>query len=167
VSAATATLYGALVAGVFALLGVAAGLVVEDRLRRKGEIRRKVRAWADGYTGGPGGNPEGRGFEVRFFNDRDVNIALWDPKVEFYEGRTLLEAPTPRRGFRDAPPVRPMIDLPSRTSVSESLYVEADGALLERYKRADRVKFVATVVPSGERLSEDLRTWDPWVAAPP
>jgi hypothetical protein len=38
-SAALATLYGALIAGVFTLLGITVGLVVEHWLRRRGELR--------------------------------------------------------------------------------------------------------------------------------
>jgi hypothetical protein len=117
--------------------------------------------------GGPGGNPEGRGFDIRFFNDRDVNISLWDPRVEFSEKGRLVEPPmVPTTGPRGGTEIGP-IDLPSRTSVSVTMHVAADGERLARLKRADRVRFVAIVVPTGEKLSEDLRPWEPFVLAPP
>ncbi len=50
------------------LLGFVVGLVVEYRLRRRGELRREISAWTGGTYGG---NTEYRSFEVRFFNDKE------------------------------------------------------------------------------------------------
>lgn len=147
------------------LLGVVVGLVVQDRLRRRGEVRREVRAWVGG-TGG--GETEERHFEVRFFNNRDVNIALWDSKVEFYEGESLIESLTPEVTVSERPfwtAVGP-IDLPSRTSVYKVMRVEAGGDLLEKCRGVARLRFVATVVPGGEQLVEPLRRWAPYEQAP-
>ena len=39
------------------------------------------------------GLTEYRSFEVRFFNNKDVNIALWDPEAEFCaQGRAGQQA---------------------------------------------------------------------------
>lgn len=151
--------------GVFTLLGVAAGQLLEDLRRRRGEIRREVRAWVGGSTGG---DAEERHFEVRFFNDRDVNIALWDPKVEFYEGDSLIGRLAPQQSASQPPwwiPAGP-IDLPSRTSVYQVMKVAAVGELLEQLQRSDRATFVATVVPGGRQLVEPLRPWHPYEEAP-
>ena len=153
------------IGGVFTLLGVAAGQLLEDLRRRRGEIRREVRAWVGGSVGG---DVEERHFEVRFFNDRDVNIALWDPKVEFYEGESLIGRLAPQQSASQPPwwtPAGP-IDLPSRTSVYKVMKVAAVGELLEQLKRSDRATFVATVVPGGRQLVEPLRRWHPYEEVP-
>ncbi len=147
-----------MVAGFFALLGVVVGLVAEQVLRRKGVVRLEVEAWAGGSKGGPF---EERHFEARFFNDRDVNISLWDPRVEFYEGGQLIDAmPTanPRSGQGSVGP----IDLPSRTSVYVTMALRSEGGHLTAIKQADRVSFAATIVPSGKKMEEPLPPWDPF-----
>lgn len=156
-SAATATLIAGGLAVVGTLLGVVVGLVVEDRLRRRGEVRREVRAWVGGQTGGIS---ESRVFEVRFFNDRDVNISLWDVKVEFYDGKELIASLPPKESAGTSPPVGP-VDLPSRRSVFITMMVEADSELLEKLRRSDRSTLVATVTPGGKKVSNALRAWDP------
>ena len=137
-----------IVASVFtllgSLLGFVVGLVVEYLLRRRGELRREIRGWTGGRTGG---RSEYRSFEVRLFNDKDVNIALWDAEAEFYEKDKLIDALPPKEAQGTNPPVGP-IDLPSRCSVYIQMIVEADGELLEKLKRSDRGRFVATIVPS-------------------
>jgi hypothetical protein len=84
VSATQATLYGALIAGVFTLLGVVAGLLAQHWLRRRGEVRIHVDAWT--WWGSdldtpyePKTGSEARNFDIHVFNDRDVNISLeWE-----------------------------------------------------------------------------------------
>jgi hypothetical protein len=71
------------------------GQVLEDKRRRRGEVRREVSAWAGGTTG-TGGDTEWRTFDMRFFNDRDVNIALWDLQVEYYREGSLIGTIFPR-----------------------------------------------------------------------
>ncbi|MBD0328275.1 MAG: hypothetical protein ICV68_17790 [Pyrinomonadaceae bacterium] len=111
--------------------------------------------------GGPIGNPEGRRFDLRLFNDRDVNVSLWDPKVEFYKDGKLVEPPmVPLTQFH-APEESGPIDLPSRTTVLVAMHLEEAGERLARLKLADRIRFVATVVPRGGQLSGDLPLWDP------
>jgi hypothetical protein len=57
--------------------------------------------------------------------------------------------------------------LPSRTSVYQTMRLEASGEMLEKIKRADRVRFVASVVPRNERIAVPLRRWTPYEHAPP
>jgi len=92
------------------------------------------------------GLTEYRSFEVRFFNNKDVNIALWDPEAEFYEEGKLIDALPVKDAQGTNPPVGP-IDLPSRHSVYIPMIVEADGELLKKLKGSDRGRFV---VPLGK-----------------
>jgi hypothetical protein len=149
--------------GVFTLLGVALGLVGERWLRRRREVSREVKAWVDGRTGG---HTETRQFEVRFFNNKDVNIAVWDPKVEFYEGAELVAPPMIPKEPLSEEPIGPT-DLPSRTSVYRTMWLQASEELLEKLKRADRGRFVARVVPGRERIEKSLPPWTPYEQAPP
>lgn len=139
------------------LIGVAFGQWLEDRRRRRGEVRREVRAWTGGSTGTVS---ESRVFEVRFFNDRDVNISLWDAQVECYRGDELTASIATQQASRRNEKVRP-IDLESRKSVYVTMEVEAEGEMLSILKNSDRLEFVAMTVPGGEKVRESLRTWDP------
>src|SRR5215208_1517055 len=87
-SAAQATLYGALIASVFSLLGVVVGVVVQYQLRRRGELFIQARSWASRNLER---GQAARRFEVRCFNERDVGISLWDARVEFYRGGKRLD----------------------------------------------------------------------------
>jgi hypothetical protein len=44
--------------------------------------------------------------------------------------------------------------------------LEASGEMLEKIKRADRVRFVASLVPRNERIAVPLRRWTPLRACP-
>jgi hypothetical protein len=158
ISAATATLIAGALAVVGALLGVVVGLVVEYWLRRRGELRIQARTeWAMDPV------PWARKLDIRFFNDRDVNISLWDPQVEFYQGaELLLTAPIERMILDEegAPVELDPIDLESRKSV----YLTEVGVFLEIEERAhvasaDRVDFVATRIPGGRRVRKTLPFW--------
>lgn len=148
-SATQATLYGALIAGVFTLLGIVVGLVVEYQLRRRGEVRSEARAWSG--AGRKYERDEFRSFKMRFFNDRDVNIYLWDARAEFYRGAELIDTiPAWRAEGLDGVELVGPIDLESRKSVYPDMEVIAYGEeTLDRLKSADRVEFVATTIPGG------------------
>src|SRR5215208_7624878 len=75
--------------------GVWWGQVLEDKRRRRGEVRREVSAWVGGTTS-TSGDTETRNFDMRFFNDREVNIALWDVQVEYYREGSLIDTIVPR-----------------------------------------------------------------------
>lgn len=145
-------------AGIFAVVGLVAGLVVEHFLRRRGKVRREVRSWTGGSRGG---RTESRAFEATFFNDKDVNVALWNPRVEFHEGGRLVASVVPM--VRNQGPSGP-IDLPSRTSVEVTLNLDASGDDLSLYRSAHRLTFAAAVVPRGllmeRKVVEPLKRWD-------
>jgi hypothetical protein len=165
VSAPTATLITAVLSVVGALGGVWWGQVLEDRRRRRGDVWRHVRAWVDDTTN-TAGDTETRTFDIRFFNDRDVNTALWDVKVECYREGSLVRTLVPRPGSVSQPmPTLPEevepIDLESRKSVYISLELVAEGEEeLSLVKSADQLQFVATMMPDDEKVSKSLRAWD-------
>ena len=144
--------------------GVWWGQVLEDRRRRRGEVRREVNAWA-GWATSTSGDTETRNFEMRFFNDRDVNIALWDVQVEYYREGSLIGTIVPRStsggtGTGLGPGEVEPIDLESRKSVYVSLQLVAEGEKLSLVKSADQLQFVATMMPGEEKISKPLRAWD-------
>jgi hypothetical protein len=144
--------------------GVWWGQLLEDERRRRGEVRREVRAWADETTN-TAGDTETRTFDMRFFNDRDVNIALWDVKVECYREGSLIDTIFPRPGPVPQPMPTPPeevepIDLESRKSVYMSLQLVAEGEELSLVKSADQLQFVATMMPDDEKVSKPLPAWD-------
>jgi len=86
VSATQAILYGPLIAGVFTLLGVVAGLLAQHWLRRRGQVRIHVDAWT--WWGSdldtpyePKTGSEARNFDIHVFNDSTdvVNISSPSP----------------------------------------------------------------------------------------
>jgi hypothetical protein len=161
----TITTIALAVIGVVGTLGgVWWGQVLEDRRRRRGEVRREISAWVEGTTN-TAGDTETRTFDMRFFNDRDVNIALWDVQVEYYrEGSligTIIRRPAPVPQPPPGPPeeVEP-IDLESRKSVYTSLQLVAEGEELSLLKSADQLQFVATMMPDEEKVSKPLPAWD-------
>ena len=140
--------------------GVWWGQVLEDKRRRQGEVRREVSAWT-GWTTSTSGDTETRNFDMRFFNDRDVNIALWDVRVEYYREGSLIDTIFPRStsggtglglGTGEVEP----IDLESRKSVYVSLQLVAEGEELSPVKSADQLQFVATRMPDDEKVSKPL-----------
>jgi hypothetical protein len=140
--------------------GVWWGQVLEGKRRRRGKVRREVSAWV-GETTSTSGDTETRIFDMRFFNDRDVNIALWDVQVEYYREGSLIGTIVPR----PAPVPQPMptppdevepIDLESRKSVYVSLQLVAEGEELSLAKSADQLQFVATMMPDDEKVSKPL-----------
>jgi hypothetical protein len=144
--------------------GVWWGQVLEDRRRRRGEVRREVDAWA-GWTTSTSGDTETRNFNMRFFNDRDVNIALWDVQVEYYREGSLIGTIVPRSTSSDTgtglgPGEVEPIDLESRKSVYLSLQLVAEGEELSLVKSADQLQFVATLMPDDEKVSKSLSAWD-------
>jgi hypothetical protein len=144
--------------------GVWWGQVLEDKRRRRGEVRREVRAWVEETTN-TAGDTETRTFIMRFFNDRDVNTALWDIQVECYREGSLIGTIFPRpvsvpQPTSWAPDEVEPIDLESRKSVYVSLQLVAEGEELSLVKSADQLQFVATMMPDDEKVSKLLPAWD-------
>lgn len=160
-----------IVAGVLTLVGSLAGfvvgLVVEYRLRRRGEVVREVKAWIDGTTWDPSEQSipsESRVFQMRFFNDKDINISLWDVRAECFREGKLVKAYRLSRGTGDNTVLTPWvtrIDLESRKSVFMSLNLYASAEELSLLKSADRLQFVATTIPGGKKMRKSLPKWDP------
>jgi hypothetical protein len=127
-------------------------------------VRQEVRAWVDETTN-TAGDTETRIFDMRFFNDRDVNIALWDVQVEYYRKGSRIGAIVPRPASvpqsMPTPPeeVEP-IDLESRKSVYVSLQLMAEGEESPLVKSADQLQFVATMMPDDEKVSKPLPAWE-------
>jgi hypothetical protein len=146
------------------LAGVWWGQWLEDKRRRRGEVRREVSAWVEETTN-TAGDTETRTFDMRFFNDRDVKVALWDVQVEYYREGSRIGTIVPRPGPSPQPPswapdeVEP-IDLESRKSVYVSLELLAEGEELPLVKSADKLQFVATMMPDDEKVSKPLPAWD-------
>jgi hypothetical protein len=161
----TITTIAIAVLGVVGTLGgVWWGQVLDDKRRRRGEVRREVSAWLEGTTN-TAGDTETRTFDMRFFNDRDVNIALWDVQVEYYREGSLIGTIVPRStsggtGTGLGPGEVEPIDLESRKSVYMSLQLVAEGEELSLVKSADQLQFVATMMPDDEKVSKPLPAWD-------
>ena len=145
-------------AGVFAVAGLVSGLMVEYLLRRRGDVLVDVQSWRGGTRGS---RTEMRSFDAAFFNNKDINISLWSPRVEFFKGGERVASITPRVGTMGQSGA---IDLPSRITVEKTLSVDAGREQLDLLRSADRVEFVANVVPKGpfmqKRIMEALKTWD-------
>ena len=143
--------------------GIWWGQVLADKSRRRGEVRREVSSGWVKETTSTTGDTETRTFDLRFFNDRDVNIALWDVQVECYrEGSligTIVPRPVPPQHMPVPEEVEP-IDLESRKSVYISLELVAEGEELPLVKSADKLQFVATMMPDDEKVSKPLPAWD-------
>jgi hypothetical protein len=155
----TITTIAIAVLGVVGTLGgVWWGQVLADERRRRGEVRREVRAWV-AETTNTAGDTETRTFDMRFFNDRDVNIALWEVEVEYYREGSQIGTIIPRPASVPPEEVEP-IDLESRKSVYMSLQLVAEGEELSLVKSADQLQFVATMMPDDEKVSKPLPAWD-------
>ncbi len=148
---------GAIVGGFFALIASQVALFVQRRLREQGEVICQLSAWNDGGDARPG---EYRIFEARFYNKKDVSIALWDFKAEFseFEGgeeRVSLELRRAEAGrsFELEP-----LNLLSREAIYLDLVVVADGDDLQRVREANKAELVMTVV-GGEELRKELPRW--------
>jgi hypothetical protein len=164
-SGATATLIASGLAIAGTLLGIAVGVLVEHWLRRRGELRIHASKWREFGQG-----PTILQIDMRFFNDCDVNIALWDARVEFYRGGVYIGAlplHVPAQGYRGSNVLRGPIDLESRKSVYLT-DVEVgwhpprwpEEVSPEQRRGADRVEFVATRVPGGKQMRKSLSLWD-------
>jgi len=143
--------------------GIWWGQVLADKSRRRGEVRREVSSGWVKETTSTTGDTETRTFDIRFFNDRVVNTALWDVKVECYREGSLLDTidprPVPPQHMPVPDEVEP-IDLESRKSVYVTLQLVAEGDELSLVKSADKLQFVATMMPDNEKVSKDLPAWD-------
>jgi hypothetical protein len=155
---------GVVVGGLVSLAVSVVVLFVQRLLRERGELHPEVAWTSGGFTGGRSGRKGlGREFEVKFFNNRDVDLALWDIRLEFYKGSertirlSLNFADDPNRSL-----VR-VLNLPSRIAISRTMEMVVEGdswdavnPTLRLLKEADRAEFVG-VIPGGEEIREKLK----------
>ena len=148
-------LWGACIAGVFTLLGVALGLFGERWVRRRGDVRCSIDSWHNVTdTGIPN---EEREVEATFLNEKDVNAVVWNIQVVFHkEGQDPF---CPTLTFWDGPSrgqVVGVLNLPPWVAVTRRMKVSQE---------ADRAEFVATIAGVGKKR-EELRPPDTNEASP-
>ena len=149
---------GGIVGGLVGLLSSQATVYIQRLLRERGEVRCFVRAWSNATTGG---ERELRAFEMRFFNEKDVSIALWDVKVEFHKNDESPITVFPLGGAYGTPGYGARfssLNLPSRVAVDYPMYMEVGEENLQKLKDSERVEFVGTI-PGGEVFRKELPSW--------
>jgi hypothetical protein len=153
---------GGIVGGLIGLLSSQVTLYFQRLLRERGKLRCSVRAW----TNARGGTErEERSFNISFFNEKDVNLALWDIKVKFHkESAKEREYPitlVPRGDYGTSGAGSPFssLNLPSRVSIDYAMFLRASETTQERLKASDRGEFVG-VLPGGEVFTCELPSWD-------
>ncbi|MDP8952670.1 MAG: hypothetical protein M3N18_10625 [Actinomycetota bacterium] len=84
----------AIAVGVFSivgtLLGVAAGLFGERWVRSRREVRCQIDNWR--INVGTSVGPEESHLEVKFLNEKELPVVVWEARIEFYKGDEPLEA---------------------------------------------------------------------------
>jgi hypothetical protein len=154
---------GGLIAGFFTLIASNVALYVQRRLREQGEVVCQVSSdWIRGSPRSDAG--ETRDFRVRFRNEKDVSVTLWDFYAEFSkEGEELTSfeptrvEPTRVDGSETAE-VEPVNLLP-REAIYIDMTLAATGDDLQRVKEADKVELVMTVA-GGEEKRKELPLWN-------
>lgn len=144
---------GAIVGALIGLISGQALLLMQRYLRGRGNVHTEIDAWLV-RSGLPG--VERRTFKVRFFNEKDIGIALWEVHVEFSKGdmrQTLYPLTAETRESIG------VLNLPSRIGRSWVMQLDAQGDILSRVKEADKVELVA-LIPGGEEFREALIPWD-------
>jgi len=130
--------------------------MVQRYLRGRGELRCEIVAWT-GSAISPGVY-EQHHFEVKFFNEKEVGVGLWNVEVAFYNGGEYLAGLYP--AFTSTGQPVEVLNVPPRIPLSWSMKVEAGGPnQLPRVKRADKVKLVAEF-PGGETFEKEMPTWE-------
>jgi hypothetical protein len=155
----TSQLPGVLVGAFLSLVVSVVVLFVQHSLREHGELRREA-AWTRG--GFSRGESERREFEVRFYNERDVTVALWDIRLEVYEEGKLTAKVVPEfaddlgRGLVD------VLNLPSRVGIVRRMGVTVERQTIEEVREAlrplreaENVVLVG-VMPGGEEVRTQL-----------
>jgi hypothetical protein len=149
---------GGIVGGLIGLLSSQATLYVQRWLRERGELRCSVRAWTNATAGT---EREERSFELQFFNEKDVNLALWDIKVKFYKPGEppVTRIPKAVPGTIGAGSTVSSLNLPSRVTTDYALVVKANEETQAQLKASDRAEFVGTF-PGGEGFTCEMPAWD-------
>jgi hypothetical protein len=145
------------------LLGVVAGLFGERWVRSWGDVRCEIPNWS--ITVGNPAEPEESQVEVRFLNEKELPVVVWEVGVEFYKGEEPLEAwAHPTAVFLDEAtgirsPVAP-VNLPPRVAVMRTLIlVSGREDKRQELARADRAVFVANMSGAPDIREELTPPW--------
>jgi hypothetical protein len=162
--AATATLYGALIAGGFALLGVVVGLFGERWVRSWGNVRCDIEEWV--ISVGTSAGPEESKLDVRFLNEKDLPVVVWEMRMEFYKGEEpleewayptvlLVDEVTGNRSRGGGP-----VNLPPRVAVTRTIsLVSGRTDKSQELGRTDRAVFVADISGAKDKREEITPPW--------
>ncbi len=150
-SLAAAAIYGGLVGGVLALIGVLAGMVLQSRLQRRGKLRCVVSDWELTDVG-----PLGQAFcslEVYLFNERLLATGLRDVSVAFYlDGEQgwgcLLKDRATSESLR-------VLDLPPRQWVHVRPYAMFEGTEAQELTGLRRIDLVGHL-PDGSEFRQRI-----------
>jgi hypothetical protein len=148
---AVAAIYGGLVGGVLAMIGVLAGMALESRLQRRGKLRCVVSDWELTDVG-----PLGQAFcsfEVYLFNERLLATGLRDVSVVFYrEGEQgwvyLLKDRASSESLR-------VLDLPPRQWVHVRPYALFEGKEAQELTGLRQVDLVGRL-PDGSEFRQKI-----------
>jgi hypothetical protein len=145
--------------GVFSIVGAVAGAVaglLGERWRRSwGKVRCEIVDWR--VSEGPSTDPTERELEVRFVNEKELQVIVLDMRVAFYTGNKPLEErarPALMFGSGNNKTALSPVNVPGRSAVTRTFTVIAGLAEIQQELAAtNRAEFVATLV--GAR---DMRT---------
>lgn len=158
-SQAVAAIYGGLVGGVLAMIGVLVGMALESRLQRRGKLRCVVSDWEFTDVG-----PLGKAFcsfEVYLFNERLLATGLRDVSVVFYRDDEqgwvyLLKDRASSDSLR-------VLDLPPRQWVHVRPYALFEGKEAQELTGLRRVELVGRL-PDGSEFRQRILTREDFVA---
>jgi hypothetical protein len=156
---AVAAVYGGLVGGVLAMIGVLAGMALESRLQRRGKLRCVVSDWELTDVG-----PLGQAFcsfEVYLFNERLLATGLRDVSVVFYrDGEQgwvyLLKDRASSENLR-------VLDLPPRHWVHVRPYALFEGKEAQELTGLRRVELLGCF-PDGSEFRQNILAREDFVA---
>ena len=146
------------------LLGVVAGLFGERWVRSWGEVQCEMADWR--INVGTSAGPEESQLEVRFLNEKELPVVVWELRVEFYKGGESLEDwahPTALfvdevTGHRRSP-LGP-VNLPPRLAVTRTISLVAGSEERRReLGTADRAVFVAHISGAEDKREELTLPW--------
>lgn len=156
-------MYGAVIAGGFALLGVVVGLFGERWGRSWGDVRCDIEEWK--INVGTSAGPEESQFDVKFLNEKELPVVVWEMGMEFYKGEQPLEewaCPTALfadEGTGNRGRVGP-VNLPPRVAVTRTIsLVSGREDKRQELGRADRAVFVANISGAKDKREELTPPW--------
>ncbi|MGH3106486.1 MAG: hypothetical protein ACRDM3_04725 [Rubrobacteraceae bacterium] len=156
---AVAAIYGGLVGGVLAMIGVLAGMALERRLQSRGKLRCIVSDWDLTDVGSLG--KAFCSFEVYLFNERILATGLRDVSVVFYrDGEQgwgyLLKDRASSESLR-------VINLPPRQWVHVRPYALFEGNVVQELTGLRQVVLVGHL-PDGSEFRQRILAREDFVA---